>query len=1147
MLDDYAGETRSVSPARLTHYPSARAGRPLRHRRTPGVVRRGLRALAVVILLLVIVLAAGIAIIISGPTEVSIIRDRVQSLLARGLGPDYHVDVGRSVINFDPALGLVAEIDDVAVRDSHDAVVARVPSTRLALEPLALLRMRVEVSTVELSNAELSFVRSRDGEVYLGNADTVHTAPASAPPAPADRERAVGAVGFPDILAALQVVDRGLAPSIDAAVKAGFLRFALVEGSISVWNTDRAEERRFPGTDVNVSVDADTGTLTANVASTGYGGRWTATFLRQIDPTSGERALSAEFQQITLADLFPELGAATSELTADIPLFGHATAHFAADGSIKEASTQLDVGAGTITFGETREKMLLDEASLKIRWDIRNNMVVIDPSPISFGDTHGTVTGWIKPDGKPGSRRYTFDIESKGAVIAPPDSNEAPLVANRIGISGKLDLPNKLMTIDDAALITPVASVAAAGGIGIGGPSPMLSLAATFSPMQASALKQIWAPFIAWGARHWILQHLNAGKLTAGRFDARLPVSFIFERNKPPITDDDLRLDLKFEDAEFTTFGELPPVKHASGTAVLSGQVFNVNLEGGQIDTAAGGAVTVEGGSFAVANAFQRGGGEGKIDAQVSGDAAALGELANAKPFFVLQRRQLSPGDLSGPANASVAITMPLKLGITEAEINWRVTVTGKGIACKAPIEGRTFSDANVTIAASPEAVSIKGKAKINGVPADVALTQPLGQGGAIAGPGEHTARLTLDDAARKRLGMGLDQILGGTIDAQISNVEDGGKGQHFDLDLRRAKVVMPGLGWSKAVGVPATLTLDVKPIDGGGYSVENIHLDGAGFGFTGSAKLDNGYALVSADLDHFSLHQGDSLAFQLTRTKSGYGIVAHGASFDLKGVLDQLENGGDHDVNAPDVTIDARVDRLIGFNQQVIAGARLAMASSEGYLQKLDVAGAIGGADLKVAYSDSSQGASLLVSSEDAGSVLRYINLYTRVDGGRLSITGQRDGAEGPLVGSFELTNFNLKNEQAVSQIATPQPGAPAINLSHAHFDRLAARFQKIARRINVDDGLVRGADTGASFNGRFDLAVSRMAINGTLIPAYDFNDAIGHIPIVGMILTGGVGGGGLFGLTFRIEGPLNGAHLIVNPLSVVAPGIFRKIFEFH
>src|SRR6185295_14371225 len=148
-------------------------------------------------------------------------------------------------------------------------------------------------------------------------------------------------------------------------------------------------------------------------------------------------------------------------------------------------------------------------------------------------------------------------------------------------------------------------------------------------------------------------------------------------------------------------------------------------------------------------------GGEGAIDVHLSGDAAGLGEIANSKPFLALERRQIDPPDLSGKAQAAISVRLPLKPGITESEIDWRVVVTATGVSSKAPVEGRLFSDANVTITVSPDAASIKGKAKIDGVVADVAMSQPLGQGGAAAGPGERTARLTLDDAARKRLGIG--------------------------------------------------------------------------------------------------------------------------------------------------------------------------------------------------------------------------------------------------------------------------------------------------------------------------------------------------------------------------------------------------------
>jgi nicotinamidase-related amidase len=38
----------------------------------------------------------------------------------------------------------------------------------------------------------------------------------------------------------------------------------------------------------------------------------------------------------------------------------------------------------------------------------------------------------------------------------------------------------------------------------------------------------------------------------------------------------------------------------------------------------------------------------------------------------------------------------------------------------------------------------------------------------------------------------------------------------------------------------------------------------------------------------------------------------------------------------------------------------------------------------------------------------------------------------------------------------------------------------------------------------------------------------------------------GGLIGVTFKVEGKLDAPSLMINPLSAITPGIFRKIFEF-
>ncbi|MEJ0098134.1 MAG: hypothetical protein WDM84_09805 [Bauldia sp.] len=346
---------------------------------------------------------------------------RVAGLIRANLGPGYDVTIGRAVVDLDPVLGLVVRVDNLDVSDSNKAVVAHLPSTRFAIDPYALLALRVEVKQVELSDPELSFARGDGGAIYLGTGATPQpprkAAAAAAPLSPAEIERADG--GFPDLLAALYVLDRGIEPQIEGAIKAGFERFAIINGTISVSNAGQDQPRRFPGTDLNVALDKTTSGLAVTLATSGYGGRWTATVDRQFDARSGDHQMSAVFSQLTIADLVPSLGDDNSLLTADIPLYGRANIRFGKDGSVEDASARLDFGAGVVRFGEDRDSVLLDEATVQAHWDIANRALILDPSTFYFGDTRGVVTGKIAPSGDAADRRYTFDLESPGRCWRP--------------------------------------------------------------------------------------------------------------------------------------------------------------------------------------------------------------------------------------------------------------------------------------------------------------------------------------------------------------------------------------------------------------------------------------------------------------------------------------------------------------------------------------------------------------------------------------------------------------------------------------------------------------------------------------------------------------------------------------------------------
>jgi hypothetical protein len=84
-----------------------------------------------------------------------------------------------------------------------------------------------------------------------------------------------------------------------------------------------------------------------------------------------------------------------------------------------------------------------------------------------------------------------------------------------------------------------------------------------------------------------------------------------------------------------------------------------------------------------------------------------------------------------------------------------------------------------------------------------------------------------------------------------------------------------------------------------------------------------------------------------------------------------------------------------------------------------------------------------------------------------------------------------------------------------------------------------------GATFQGTVKDAKGNMDLTGTFMPAYGLNRLFAEVPIVGFILGNG-SDRGLIGITFRVTGTIEKSNMQINPLSIIAPGVFRQIFEF-
>jgi hypothetical protein len=98
----------------------------------------------------------------------------------------------------------------------------------------------------------------------------------------------------------------------------------------------------------------------------------------------------------------------------------------------------------------------------------------------------------------------------------------------------------------------------------------------------------------------------------------------------------------------------------------------------------------------------------------------------------------------------------------------------------------------------------------------------------------------------------------------------------------------------------------------------------------------------------------------------------------------------------------------------------------------------------------------------------------------------------------------------------------------------------------ISVNNARAVGRAVGASADGYIDRPHGTLALKGSLIPAYGINSIISNVPLLGDLLASKKGEG-ILGITYSASGSSEKPDISVNPLAMLTPGIFRRIFEGH
>lgn len=816
----------------------------------------------------------------------------------------------------------------------------------------------------------------------------------------------------------------------------------------------------------------------------------------------------------------------------------------AAEGQPAQLRTALTTGERSVEVGS--KGPLTGTIDMLASMTAGSGKVELERFNLAIGRSRYAFTGAFgpAPDNVAAAASYRFELVSDQSVIAPEDSSEPAMPAS-LRLAGTISPDGTLIDVSEIGARASSGEAKGRGSVRLAeGKSPAISLDVGVEGMSVQQVKHLWPWIAASGARRWVMANLFGGTVKKGwvKYDVapgRLGV-------KGPLTPQEVSGQFIIEGSRFDTTGRLPAVRDAVGQVTFRGGEVDITLASGKAFLAEGRQVDVSNGTLTIRDDGRDADGApliGKMELDLSGPAQAVAELATLEPIDVLHRVGLKPEDFSGHAEGRVRSDIPLRRGVDRNLLDWAVDLKFRDLSLKKPFDGQLLSEADGTLSIDRQKAVIAAKGELNDLPAEVDIVRPIGDSGVAV---KQDVKFVFDDKARAAVAPGLNAILAGPIKVQVHGQADD---RTLEADLGAAKIDLPWVGWSKGAGIAAKATFRMRG-SGDNIEIDDFQLQGKTFSARGALSVDGGM-LQSAKFDRVSLTGDDDVAVAVKRSGKSYSVSVNGSSLDaralIKGVNDNLTGGSKK--TATDVSVEAKLRNLQGFggealsdvNLQYTAGGNLTLAGVSRSGGAVQIENVVSGGKRRVD-----------IASQDAGALLRFLNVYSRVRGGSLKLALAGDKA---LRGRLDIRDFTVVDEPKLnSLVSSPPPGGDRslsqaanakIDTSVVKFDKGYAELERGDGTLRIANGVLRGPLIGTTFQGTAYDKQNRMDMTGTFLPAYGLNSIFGDIPVLGAFLGNGRDGG-LIGLTYRLRGDVKAPKLEVNPLSVIAPGIFRSIFEF-
>ncbi len=867
-------------------------------------------------------------------------------------------------------------------------------------------------------------------------------------------------------------------------------------------------------------------------------------------PQNGIATLEHRMQNLP-ASLVQALCASGGDVVIEAPVSALLRSGITEDGTIKAISIQSANGLPPGPQQATASGIIrLHEFALLAVWNEGDPAFRIERLNLAVDDLRLGVTADLGLPQKAGDP-FTLSVRGGQALTARPAAGEAVRPIDRMTASLRYFAQDHRLVVDTLELGSGEGSRLAAQGEMVFRPEGIgIKAGLASSSMPVATFLAFWPSVVSPKVRDFVKNNIQTGVIENATIALNLPPGDLNLSDRH--TDaGDYTIEATLLDLKLVAVEGLAPITAPRALVQADGVQANLSAAKAQMETSSG-ALGLRDVAFSVADHRIKPA-PAVVKSRFDGSAEAAMALLTSDYAKGLG---LSPPEgkaAKGRVAGTLQMSFPLQKHFSRDQIDYLVEADLNPFTLDNAFLGLPLEGANLRLRAAPGEIAIKGAGKLAGGPFSVDYRK-----GKRKDDVSLKLAMTLDQAQRARMGVDLGAAVSGPMPVKMSSLGDGSERFLTEVDLTPTGLAEPLPGLVKPAGQPAKarfLVTDLKK----GWRIDDLAVETRTSLIRGSMELEENGAVRSGMFPAFHLSSGDKASLKLERTgTNAYALWLEGDVFDARPALKVLNDTSASPARAAnakavfDVNAEVKVQALAGGYGEVARKASLKLIRRGREWSEMSGSAEIGrnGRVTFVTRPGTDTRTEEHVYAEDAGALLRLFNIYSAMRGGRLAFIAPL-GADGSLRGAqLEIADFSIKGDEELTRMVAEsrqQDGSTArAAVDNASFNRLRVDFSKQGGRIIVHEGLLTGSTLGATVEGELDYGRDRVDLNGTYVPAYALNNLLARIPVVGLVLGGG-SSEGLVGITYAIRGKLSSPSLIVNPLSAVTPGIFRKILDFR